>query len=309
MITIHRLLLGAALLVGGALAADPIHPVAAPTHRAPEPLDIGGPHTVTMFTRHAPHASHLRPSIPLLTVVASDFAYQAPDTIHAGLVRMRLRGAGREPHILQLVRLASPHRAEDYLEYREAHGRDPVWAVHAGGPTVVFGTDSTEVLLDLAPGEYVMLCPVQSRSDHVAHAAKGMVRALTVLPSPARRVREPRSDLTLTLVDYGFDFSTWPKPGRRIIRVENQAAQPHEVALVRLEPGMHVADVLRWAKDFEGPMPGRVVGGTTGLSRGEIALLDVTFAPGTYAVLCFVPDAKDGRSHVAHGMTAEFTVR
>ena len=308
MLPIHRLIIGASLFVGGALAADPIHHTPAPTRPAPEQLDASGHHTVTTFWLHAPHASHLRPSIPLLTVVASDFAYQAPDTIRAGLVRVRLRGAGREPHILQLIRLAPPHRSTDYLEYREAHGRDPVWAAHVGGPTVVFGTDSTEVLLDLAPGEYVMLCPVTSKSDHVAHSAKGMVRALTVVP-PVSRVREPRVDLTLTLVDYGFDFSTTPRAGRRIVRVVNGAGQPHEVTLVRLEPGMHVADVLRWANDFRGPMPGSVVGGTTGLSRGEHAVLDVTLVPGTYAMLCFVPDAKDGRSHIAHGMTAEFTVR
>ena len=308
MLPIHRLIIGASLFVGGALAADPIHHTQAPERPAPASLDISDRHTVTTFSLHGPHASHMRPAIPLVTIVASDFAYQAPDTIHAGLVRVRLRGAGKEPHILQLVRLASPYRAADYLEYREAHERDPQWAAHVGGPTVVFGTDSTEVLLDLAPGEYVMLCPVQSRSDHVSHAAKGMVRTLTVLPATTRQ-RAPRADLTLTLVDYGFDFSKAPRAGRHLLRVENAAGQPHEVTLVRLEPGMHVADVLRWAKELQGPMPGTIVGGTTGLTRGEHAVLDVTFAPGAYAMLCFVPDAKDGRSHVAHGMTAEFIVR
>jgi hypothetical protein len=32
------------------------------------------------------------------------------------------------------------------------------------------------------------------------------------------------------------------------------------------------------------------------------ASIDVTFIPGQYALLCFVPDMKDGKPHFAHGM-------
>ena len=30
------------------------------------------------------------------------------------------------------------------------------------------------------------------------------------------------------------------------------------------------------------------------------------FTPGEYAMVCFVPDAGDGRPHTAHGMVREF---
>jgi hypothetical protein len=30
--------------------------------------------------------------------------------------------------------------------------------------------------------------------------------------------------------------------------------------------------------------------------------------PGNYVLLCFVPDAKDGKAHMEHGMVKEFKV-
>lgn len=32
-------------------------------------------------------------------------------------------------------------------------------------------------------------------------------------------------------------------------------------------------------------------------------------APGRYAILCFLPDGKDGKPHFVHGMHREVTVR
>ena len=32
------------------------------------------------------------------------------------------------------------------------------------------------------------------------------------------------------------------------------------------------------------------------------------FQPGRYALLCFIPDAKDGKPHFVHGMAKEITV-
>ncbi len=48
--------------------------------------------------------------------------------------------------------------------------------------------------------------------------------------------------------------------------------------------------------------------GTTALGRGQVATLTLTLPPGAYALLCFVSDATDGRSHIQHGMTRELTV-
>ena len=92
----------------------------------------------------------------------------------------------------------------------------------------------------------------------------------------------------------------------RAARREPGGAAP--LVVFRLDTGKRVADVVRWAASLAGPPPGTLVGGTTALSRGHAVTVTLDLTPGTYALLCFVADARDGRSHVQHGMTREITV-
>ena len=43
----------------------------------------------------------------------------------------------------------------------------------------------------------------------------------------------------------------------------------------------------------------------------KLAKLNVSIyaTPGTYALTCFAPDVKDGKTHAEHGMTSEFVVK
>ena len=52
------------------------------------------------------------------------------------------------------------------------------------------------------------------------------------------------------------------------------------------------------AGGFVGPMP----------VAGAHGFFTATLAAGKYVFLCFVPDQKDGKPHVAHGMLKEVTV-
>jgi hypothetical protein len=58
----------------------------------------------------------------------------------------------------------------------------------------------------------------------------------------------------------------------------------------------------RWVERPEGPPPIEPVGGAVGLTRGAVNFVTAEFAPGDYALVCYVPDAKDGKPHLAHGM-------
>lgn len=77
---------------------------------------------------------------------------------------------------------------------------------------------------------------------------------------------------------------------------------------VRLQPGKTAADVLAWLKTKTGPPPGEPYGGTAALQTGEVNFVTADFPKGDYALLCFVPDAGDGRRHVAHGMVGQIRV-
>ena len=113
----------------------------------------------------------------------------------------------------------------------------------------------------------------------------------------------------MTLSDYTFALSKPMAAGRQMIKVENVATQAHEVVLVQLEPGKTLEDLGQWVKDFKGPPPGKPLGGIPAFKPGKNTYFEVNLTPGTYALLCFVPDAKDGKPHHEHGMVQQFTVR
>jgi len=238
---------------------------------------------------------------------STDFSFLAPDTIPAGLTRIRLSNEGSERHHAQLARLEAGHTIAELRDSLTGSRHLPSWVTFVGGPNVPVPGGSSEIFVVLEAGSYALLCFVQS-ADGVAHLAKGMLRELAVVPGPALNQPEPAADARLLLGDFGFEISPGLKAGRRIIRVENRGPQPHEVVFVRLAPGKTVADVLGWLKRPQGPPPGETFGGTLALQAGQVNLMSAELTSGDYALLCFVPDSGDGRPHVAHGMVRQITV-
>ena len=80
--------------------------------------------------------------------------------------------------------------------------------------------------------------------------------------------------------------------------------------IAALTPGKTLQDFIAWEAGGEkGPLPtGRWLGGVTTLDVGGHAQFTTTFAPGSYLLLCFWPDAKDGKPHIMHGMAKQITV-
>jgi hypothetical protein len=116
-------------------------------------------------------------------------------------------------------------------------------------------------------------------------------------------------DVTMTLDDYGFTLSRPLARGRHVVRVRNVAAQPHEVFVARLAPARRRRTRSRGREDAgsaAAPAAGRA---WSGLATGMANDIALDLAPGEYAFFCFLPDAKDGKPHVAHGMVRQFTVR
>ena len=321
------------------LRSQPVHRRAS---RLAAILAGGGALVWAALTPRTPEASPAPASVPTpvrtLEVVATEFALQAPDTVTAGRVRLRLTNHGRELHILEVVRLADGHTTEELAAILAARKPAPAWATFVGGPIAPpkgapagggasdAPTSSLDVTVDLEPGRYALICPIPSPDDHRPHMVKGMVRTLVVvpaspsgaaLPSVEEHEEDPiivgrdaggASAARVVLDDYGFLLQPEWQAGRHEIRVVNRAAQPHEMVVFKLDAGKRVADVVSWAASLTGPPPGTLVAGTTALGRGRAATIDLTLTPGAYALLCFAPDAKDGRSHVQHGMTREVTV-
>jgi len=265
----------------------------------------------------APAAEAQKPTGRVLTITAKDYAFDVPDSVAAGRTEIRLVNQGPELHHAFLIKLEDGKTPADFAQAMQAGGAFPSWARDVGGPNTPAPGKTSIAVLDLKPGTYLLTCVIPS-PDGKPHMMKGMARTLTVtapaIAQPARAVAEEAStvgaaDVTMKLVDYGFDLSKPLAAGKHVIRVQNVAEQSHEVVLARLAPGKTPQDLLNWIFKPEGPPPGEPMGGTAAMAKGEWNDIVVDLTPGEYAMFCFVPDAKDGKEHVAHGMIRQFSVK
>lgn len=234
-----------------------------------------------------------------------DFAFDAPDSVTAGWTTFHLVNDGPGLHHAQLVRLDSGKTVADLTNAMKNPGPPPAWATFVGGTNAPSPGLEGNSVFNLEPGNYALLCLVDI-PDHVPHFAKGMSRALKVTPGVS--AAEPTSDITVTLADYSFTTTGTFTAGKHTVKIINKGPQPHELELVRLEPGKTTKDVAAWADKMQGPPP---ITGLAGVAAQmpkitSYAAFDLT--PGNYALYCFVPDGKDGKPHLAHGMFKEFTV-
>lgn len=246
-------------------------------------------------------------SANLVTVTATEFAFAALATIPAGLTTVRLVNQGKEMHHAQLVRLDEGHTVQELSQVKEGEPI-PAWVHFVGGPNAHAPGAFSEATMVLEPGSYALVCLIPS-PDGVPHIAKGMVKPLTVVPAESQ-AQIGQADVRMTLTDYAFAITPELTAGRHVIDVSNAAAQPHEVVLMQLAPGKTPQDLMGWMQaGMQGPPPAMPVGGTSLLSSGQSNQLTLDLQAGEYALLCFVPDAKDGKPHVAHGMVRQITVR
>lgn len=249
------------------------------------------------------------PPKPLLvTITTVDYAFEAPASIEAGTVTLRLVNRGKELHHIWVMKLERGKTIADLETAMKKPGAPPPpWAIDVGGPNAPVPGATAEATLTLEPGNYALVCVIPS-PDGVPHFMKGMVKALTVKTSE-RGVSEPSANLTMKLTDYDFALSRPITAGRQVIRIENVADQSHEVLIAKLLPGKTAADVTKWAEKMQGPPPAIAVGGATGVKKGRHMYVTATFEPGKYALVCFVQDAKDGKPHFVHGMTKDIVVQ
>ena len=244
-----------------------------------------------------------KPNPATVTVTATDYGFQAPASIATGPTTVRLVNTGKELHQAQLIKLEDGKTLDDLAKALKSSGPPPSWIKFVGGPNGIAPGQEAQATSVLAPGQYVYICFIPS-PDGVMHAAKGMIRPFTVTGAEsAPAVQQPTPDVTFTLTDYDFQASQPLKAGRQTIMVENAGPQPHEVVLLKLAPGKKVEDFATWAETgMKGPPPAEALGGVTFLDKGARGSFTADLTAGEYGLMCFVPDAKDGKPHLAHGM-------
>ena len=252
-------------------------------------------------------------ALPVLEVRAMDYAFGLPDTVAAGVTTIRLVNRGRQLHHIQIVRLDDAHTVTELLRVWKPGIAVPTWMTGVGGPTAAVGGQTLEGIVVLRPGRYGVLCWVPA-PDGRLHFQKGMFGQFEVAAAAVRAPplieSLPRADVTITMLDYGWVLPVIAR-GRHTVRVFNGGPQEHELVLVRLAAGRTARDAAAWAERGQtGVAPGAMLGGTAALAPGGVAQFSADFPPGQYALICFVPDQRDGKGlpHTEHGMLRQFTV-
>jgi hypothetical protein len=242
----------------------------------------------------------------VVRVSGEDFKFDAPDVVPAGLTEFRFLNKGPAFHHMQVLKLSAGKTVDDLRAALANPGPSPAWVKLVGGPNAPSPGSESNATVMLEPGNYALICFIDLGGP--PHFMKGMLKGLKVEPAKAAVAGAPKADITATLVDYGFKFSGPVRAGNQTIRVYNAGPQPHEIELVRLNPGVSAGDFMKWFDKMQGPPPGKALGGIAGLAVGMSAYFAADFTPGNYALICFLRDTKDGKPHFVHGMLQQITV-
>ena len=245
----------------------------------------------------------------LLEIIATDHHFALPQQITAGMVTIRLKNEGQEPHHAQFARLNDSVTME---QFTTALQEEPLTALalvtFTGGPGVVDPNGEQTVTVELAPGQYVLLCFVPG-ADGVPHLAKGMIATLEVVAGDGAVTQPPQADAEVKLIDFSFVLPQELRAGQQVWKVTVDGKQPHEIMLLKLAAGKSMTDVTHWMHQPEGAPPFANVGGLQGIMPGATGYLHLDLTPGNYVALCHIPDVQSGKEHAELGMVMPFTVQ
>lgn len=270
----------------------------------------------------------------VVEVTAQDYAFSAPATIPSGWTMIRFTNEGEEPHFVFMSRLPEGRTIEHYeTELHPAFAaawyavRDggattdeamqtlfqelPAWFPELqliGGPGLASPGRTTETLMHLQPGNYVLECYVKTAAGEI-HYMEGMVRPLVVTEQRST-TSPPDPDITVTLANDGMAITGDLTAGRRIVAVhvlENpEVGFGHSAHLARLDADTDVDDIVAWMNWFgdgglAAPAPAEFIGGVHFMPEGETAYFTAQLEPGRYLLV------SESTAHL--GVLKEFTVR
>jgi len=246
------------------------------------------------------------PKVVLITAV--NYAFSMPDTIPSGVTRLRLVNNGPELHHAALVRLTNGATMDSLSRFLSSPpGPPPAWLEWVGSPNVPPPGDTMDVYTDLTPGLYAAICVIPDSAGR-PHFALGMVKALHVVAATGPAAVEPAADNVARLTDYAFAFDSTVTAGRKLIRVNNEGREPHEIIFARLDSGATAQALVTWIRaGMRGRPPATPAGGVVAVQAGSHTTMQLNLTPGTYGVYCFLP-APDGKEHVDHGMISTIAV-
>ena len=116
------------------------------------------------------------------TMTLFDYAFQLSQPIQAGRQTIRVKNTAGQPHEVVFVKLQPGKKTADVLAWMEKMEGPPPGAP-IGGTTPMARGEENIITMDLAPGEYGLVCFVPDSKDGKPHAMHGMMTEFTISPT------------------------------------------------------------------------------------------------------------------------------
>lgn len=216
-----------------------------------------------------------------------------------------------KPSGFQLVRLADAYTLEDFETDLKGFDKEDIGALKnfEAHTTLIGGVSSVpgkpaKFWVDLEPGSYVAL-DVQGKTN----ASKWVVLSVAGVDTGAT-VRSGATIKAVRDAKWAKRPKAIPRKGR--LTFKNRSTKNHFVILVKMKKGATLAEVKEFMMSEEGPPPVNFDKGlfTAVISPTRDLTISHRLPAGTYALMCFWPDADmGGMPHAAMGMIRTIKLR
>ena len=147
-----------------------------------DPATVAAIEEITAFEAEAcgfeppqdPDSAQVDPDATRIDVTASDYAFELDLPTEAGRYSFVMANEGAEPHLLVLAQLEPGATLEDVLASQGEEGVVTSFESGVAAP----GAEAV-VTADLAPGAWVMVCPIPD-AEGTTHVEHGMIQEFTV---------------------------------------------------------------------------------------------------------------------------------
>ncbi|MFN8442817.1 MAG: hypothetical protein U0175_18720 [Caldilineaceae bacterium] len=250
------------------------------------------------------------PAIPEITIRSSDYSFEAPTEVLAGLVTILHENAGHETHHVQILQLKDGVTTDQVIAAL-AQSEDAIFALlkgFPGGPGPTAPGNQQRVTVKLEAGNYVLVCFLPD-AQGVPHLAHGMIAAFTVTGTAPANQPEPLADGTVKLMDFSFALPQTMAAGKQTWKIDNAGTQPHEITLIKLNQDKTMEDLMSFMDSPHGAPPYVDAGGFQAIEPGASGWVHLDLTSGNYIAICHVPDPASGKSHSQLGMMMPFQVQ
>ena len=231
-----------------------------------------------------------------ITIQLTEFAFEMPDTIPAGVQTLHIENIGGMPHFIDFQGVKGDKTDDDIQALLDdpnaQNGPPPPWITPADMPDIGLYSSqaSSDITMNLPPGRYVALCFMPD-AQGVPHAVDGMHKVFEVTGEPSDEAL-PAPDITATW--NGTDVEGVPETvpsGTHTIGFANAGTKPTQISLAQLledAPADQLqSDVNAWFRSlYAGDPPVTFLGGITGIQPGGdvVAVTTIDLADGEYVL-------------------------